>query len=311
MPELPEVQTTVHGLKKVVVGLTIRDVWTDLAKASVSRADYHDTIKYLPFFKKFEKALTGKKITSAERRAKNILIHIEGGNTILIHLKMTGHLLYGQYEYNKKTNSWHVSPAEKNDALRDPYNRFIHFVFSFTNGKHLAFCDSRKFGKVTMLGTDEIHSSKHLKELGPEVVSTDFDFTKFKAQILKKPSGKIKTVLMDQSIISGVGNIYSDEALWLAGIHPKSITGKVPEKDLKNLFQAVRTVLAKGIDFGGDSTSDYRRIDGTPGKFQGNHNAYRLTKEKCGKRNCKGVIMRAVIGGRSAHFCNIHQKLFV
>ena len=310
MPELPEVQTTVNGLKKTIIGLTVSATWTDLARSKVSRPDYHDTIKYLPFFKKFEKAVSNKKVVSVERRAKNILIHIEGSHTILIHLKMTGHLLFGEYEY-KKENSWHVSPKEKNEALRDPYNRFIHFVFTFSNGKHLAFCDSRKFGKITLFDTKDTHTNKHTKGLGPEIFDTTFSLKKFTEQILKKPSGKIKTVLMDQTIISGVGNIYSDEALWLAGIHPNSIVSKLPEKDLKNLFQAVKTVLSKGIDFGGDSTSDYRRIDGTSGKFQGNHNAYRLTDKKCGKANCKGVIMRAVIGGRSAHFCNIHQKLFV
>jgi formamidopyrimidine-DNA glycosylase len=311
MPELPEVQTTVNGLKKTVVGHTITEVWTDLSKQAVSRPDFHDTIKYIPFFKKFSKDVVGKKIMSVERRAKNILIHVEGNQTILIHLKMTGHLLYGKYEYNKKNNSWSVSPSEKNDALRDPYNRFVHFVFSFNNGKHLVFCDSRKFGKITILNTENRHLSNHIKGLGPEIFDPSFDFKKFSSQINKKSNGKIKTVLMDQTILSGIGNIYSDEALWLSGIHPNSKISKVPEKDLKNLFQAVKTVLKNGIDFGGDSMSDYRRIDGTKGEFQNKHNAYRLIGKKCGRANCKGVIIKEVIGGRSAHFCNLHQKLFV
>ena len=293
------------------MGHTIVDVWTDLSKKVVSRPDYHDTIKYLPFFKNFSKTVCGKKVISVERRAKNILINVEGNNTILIHLKMTGHLLYGKYEYDKKNNSWSVSPKEKNNALRDPYNRFIHFVFTFNNGKHLAFCDSRKFGKITLINTKEAHLSNHIKKLGLEIFEKSFNLKKFKEQLLKKPNGKIKTVLMDQTLIVGIGNIYSDEALWLSGIHPNSIVSKLHQKDLKNLFGAVKVVLKKGIDFGGDSMSDYRRIDGTPGKFQNKHNAYRLIGKKCGKTNCKGAIIKLVIGGRSAHFCNKHQKLFV
>ncbi len=311
MPELPEVQTTVNGLKSTITGLKIKGIWTDLAKDKVSRPDYLDTIKYLHFFNKFKKSVIDKKVISIERRAKNILINIEGENTILIHMKMTGHLLYGVYDYDKKKNAWFVSQSETNHALRDPYNRFVHFIFEFDNGKHLAFCDSRKFGKITLLKTNEIHTSKHTKDLGPEIFEKSFDLKKFEARLLKKPKGKIKTVLMDQSIISGIGNIYSDEALWLSGIHPNSTIEKLPKKDFSNLFSATKNVLKKGIDFGGDSMSDYRRIDGTPGKFQNKHNAYRLINKECKKPNCKGVIIKEVIGGRSAHFCNKHQKLFI
>ena len=311
MPELPEVQTTVNGLQRTIKGLTIESTWTDLAKKTVSRPDYHESIKYPPFFEKFKKAVIGKKIIFTERRAKNILIHIEGNNTILIHMKMTGHILYGMYDHDKKKNIWNVSPSEKNDALLDPFNRFIHFVITFKNGKQLALCDSRKFAKVTLVETSTLNTSKHLKHLGPEILEKSFDVKTFTRQILKKPKGKIKTVLMDQTVMSGIGNIYSDEALWLAGIHPDSVVAKLPQKDLNTLFMAVKKVLLQGIDFGGDSMSDYRRIDGTPGKFQHEHNAYRLIGKKCKKPKCKGVIIKKVIGGRSAHFCDTHQKLFV
>ncbi len=311
MPELPEVQTTVNGLSKTIVGFTIMDTWTDLAKKIVSRPDFYDTIKYLPFFENFQKSVCGTKILSCERRAKNILIHLSNGKTILIHMKMTGHLLFGNYVHDKKKNTWHVSSNETNNALRDPYNRFVHFVFELSNGKHLAFCDSRKFGKITLIDTTNILTSKHTKDLGPEIVGSKFDFKKFKERVLKKSRGLAKSVLMDQSVIAGVGNIYSDEALWLAGIHPNSIIAKIPEKKLEELFKATITVLKQGINFGGDSMSDYRRIDGTAGNFQHNHNAYRLTGKQCKKLKCSGVILRIVTGGRSAHFCPVHQKLFV
>ena len=310
MPELPEVQTTVNGLKKTVVGLTIKDVWSDLPRSNINRPDYKETIKYLPFFGHFKKSVRGKKILSAERRAKNILIDVSGGHTILIHMKMTGHIMYGSYAFDKKKNEWTPAANEKNDALRDPFNKFLHVVFSFTNGKQLVLSDMRKFAKVTLLSSSKAHTTKHLDRLGPEPFEKGFDARAFVARLLKKPKGKIKSVLMDQSVLAGVGNIYSDEALWLTGIQPTALVAKIPEKKLQELFTAVIKVLKKGIDFGGDSTSDYRRIDGTRGKFSGQHNAYRLTGTKCKKSGCKGVILRRVVGGRSAHFCSIHQKLW-
>ena len=218
MPELPEVTTTVKGLQKVLPGLVFLDVWTDLNKNNPIK-QFKNTIKDTRFFNKIKKEIRGKKVLKVERRAKNILINISDGNTILIHLKMTGHLLYGKYVFNKKENKW---TPEKNErvALFDPFNRFIHVVFIFSNGKHLAFCDSRKFGKVTMIKTGELEESSHLKNIGPEPLEKSFILSKFKARLLLKPNWKIKTVLMDQSVIAGIGNIYSDEMLWLANIHP-------------------------------------------------------------------------------------------
>ena len=310
MPELPEVQTTVNGLNKTVKGLTVTDVWTDLARANVVRPDYRDSIKYLPFFKAFQKTVQGAKVIGAERRAKNILINLDNGKTILIHMKMTGHMMYGAYAYDKKLNEWTPAPDEKNDALRDPFNKFLHVVFTFENGKQLVLSDMRKFAKVTILSTAEANTTKHLDGLGPEPLEKGFDARAFVARLLRKPNGKIKQVLMDQSVISGVGNIYSDEALWLASIHPVSTVAKIPPAKIKELYAATKAVLEQGIDFGGDSTSDYRRIDGTRGKFSAEHNAYRLTGKPCKKRGCKGVIKRMIVGGRSAHFCPVHQKLW-
>lgn len=113
---------------------------------------------------------------------------------------------------------------------------------------------------------------------------------------------------MDQSVIAGIGNIYSDEILWRVGVHPGRKVSKIKEKEMKLIFKGIKEVLAKGIDFGGDSMSDYRNIHGLPGKFQLHHKAYQKTGEKCGKKDCHGIIMRKVINGRSAHFCSVHQQ---
>lgn len=309
MPELPEVTTTVNGLQRVLPGVTINDVWTDLAKENQSYKQFLDTIKDAIFYKKFKKQTIGAKVKKVERRAKNILIHLSNGNTILIHMKMTGHIIYGKYIYNKKENKWAPDKNERPE-LHDPYNRFVHVVFTLSNGKHFAFCDSRKFGKVTLLPTVDIHDSIHLAGTGPEPLDKDFTFLKFKECITKKKNQKIKTVLMDPYTIAGIGNIYSDEMLWMSGIHPETKPENIPDKKLRELYRDMQDVLLKGIDFGGDSMSDYRDIDGKRGEFQNHHNVYRRIKQRCGKKKCNGVIIRKSVGARNAHFCPVHQKLY-
>lgn len=310
MPELPEVQTTVNGINATVRGRTIVDVWTDypirkrLHSASNGAGRVHkDSVKNTSFFKDFKKKVAGEKILRAERRAKNILIHLSGDHTVLIHMKMTGHVLYGEYE--KKNNKW---VATKDKKLQDPFNQFIRFVFVLDNGKNLVLSDMRRFAKVTIINTKDLDKSMHLENIGPEPLENSFTYLKFKERLLKKSKSKIKTTLMDPSVIAGIGNIYSDEILWRAGVHPVSIVGKIPEKNLKLMFTAMKQTLMKGIDFGGDSMSDYRNIKGERGDFQNHHEAYRRTGKKCSRD--KGVIKRLVVGGRSAHFCPIHQVLY-
>lgn len=290
MPELPEVETTTRGLKKTVLDLVIKDVWTDLATKDKRKVDSAANPK---FFRNFKKEVLNKKILSVERRAKNILINLSGNKTILIHLKMTGYLFYG----------------------KNPKIKFAHVVFTLSNPRHsgasknyLVFSDMRKFGKITLLDTKIAHDSKHLNNIGPEPLDKNFTLEKLKERLNKKPNGKIKTALIDQRIIAGIGNIYSDEILWRAGVHPERKVSTLKKPEIKLIFKAIKETLTKGIDFGGDSMSDYRNIYGLPGKFQLHHEAYRRTGEKCRKKNCKGTIIRKVINGRSAHFCSVHQK---
>ena len=309
MPELPEVQTTVDGLNNTVKGFTIEEVWSDLPKKNHVRKD---EIKNLAFWKIFKKKVLGTKITKAERHGKNIFIRLSNGYTILIHMKMTGHLLFGKYRIGKQEDgeahqNWTWWP-EKQPSLQDPYNRFIHFMIHFTNGKNLAFCDSRKFGKVTLIKTDD-SAAKHIKDLGIDALNPKMTYSIFKEKISKKPNGRIKNVLMDQTLITGIGNIYSDEMLWTAGIHPEESIKNIPEENFKKMYVSMKPLLEKGIDFGGDSMSDYRNIYGEKGRFQNKHNVYGKRGDECKKKNCSGVIIRKVVGGRSAHFCPIHQAL--
>ncbi len=284
MPELPEVQTTVNGINATVRGRKIVDIWTDYKS---KHKMHHGSIKDERFYKEFCKKVVGQKILRAERRAKNVLIYISGGHTLLIHMKMTGHFVYDRPNYP-----------------------FVRFSMKLDNGKVLALSDMRRFAKVTIIDTKDLDKSLHLENIGPEPLEKNFDYKKFKERVSKRPNGKIKQVLLDQSVVAGIGNIYSDEILWRASVHPASIVGKIPEKNFKEMFKAMKETLKRGIDFGGDSMSDYRNIKGERGKFQEHHEAYRRTGKPCRKRSCSGTISRMVIGGRSAHFCSKHQKLY-
>jgi len=305
LPELPEVQTTVDGINKYVRGLSVRDVWTGYKSA------YHtgkDNIKDPKYFKFFKKEIIGKKIEKASRRAKNVLIHLSDRETILIHMKMTGHILYGKYK-RVESGEWIVDSKKENDPLKDPFNKFIRLAFTLSNGKHLVLSDMRRFAKITFIKNDGKEISRHLANLGPEPLEKNFTFKLFQERILKRQNGKIKIVLMDQSLIAGIGNIYSDEILWRAGVHPETRVSNISKDKLILIFKAIKDTLKKGIDFGGDSMSDYRNILGERGKFQEKHEAYRRTGLPCRKKGCGGKIIRKIVGQRSAHFCSTHQKL--
>jgi formamidopyrimidine-DNA glycosylase len=301
MPELPEVETTAKMLDKRVKGLVISSVWTDYDSA------FHKgkgNIKDKKYFAYFKKELEGKKILGVRRRAKNVLIDVSGNKTILTHMKMTGHFLYGRYEYKNKR--W--SPVEP-VTLKDPFNRFVHLVFTLSNGRHLALSDTRKFAKIFVFDTDKADRVEDIQKLGPEPLGADFTYNIFKQRLMERPTGRIKSVLMDQEIIAGIGNIYSDESLWASGIHPEERVNNIPESKLKNLFKNVIKILRQSIGVGGDSMSDYRNPDGIKGGYQNSHKVYRRVGEKCLLRGCKGIIRRIKVGGRSAHFCDCHQVL--
>lgn len=306
MPELPEVHTTVTGLHKVLLDLHITDIWSDMwSDAKICK----NTIKDRSYFAYFKKYTLNQKVLSVKRRAKYILINLENNFTIIIHMKMTGHLMYGKYKQNKKYDGkqWPFVPVEKNSPLLDPYNRHIHVVFTLSDGNHLVFCDSRKFGTIVVEKTVTLHTER-LSHLGPEPLETNFTLKDFEKRLMKSPSRAIKTVLMDQHIIAGIGNIYSDEMLHRAHILPTRTPRSIATKELRLLFTSMKEVLLKGIDFGGDSTSDYRNIKGERGAFHSNHLVYLRTKEKCLTQGCGGIIEKKTINGRSAHFCTTCQK---
>lgn len=301
MPELPEVQTTVNILNKEIKGLRILDVWTDYDSPFNKGKE---NIKDKKYFTYFRKQIIGQKILGVRRRAKNVLINVSHGKTILTHMKMTGHFLYGKY-FNKN-EKWF---PEEDGGLKDPFNRFVHLVFTLSNKKHFVLSDMRKFAKVFVFDAKKLDEVKDLNMLGPEPLDKSFTYKVFKKVINKKLSKKIKTVLLDQEIIAGIGNIYSDEVLWLSSIHPLEKVSNIKETKLKLLYKNIIKVLKESISIGGDSMSDYRNPYGEKGEYQKIHKVYRKIGEKCTMKNCAGIIQRIKVGGRSAHFCPEHQKL--
>jgi len=289
MPELPEVQTTVNGLNKKVLSRTFVDVWSDWKK----------TIKKPAGWEVFKKELKNKKIKKVWRRAKNVIFNLSDGYSLLVHQKMTGHLLVGKWIF--KNNAW---TPEKGGPLNDPYNRFLHIIFFLDNKEMIALSDARKFAKVELWKTDEL--KKELEKLGPEPLEKNFTFEKFKKVFYKK-RGKVKQIIMDQNIIAGVGNIYASEALWQAKIHPEKDVSKLNEAELKKLFEATKNVLALAVKLGGESFSDYRKPDGTKGDFDTERKAYKREGQKCHK--CGTKIKRLKVAQRSAFFCPACQKL--
>ncbi len=342
MPELPEVQTTVSGLNKKVLKRTFVDVWSDWKKIVKKPKD----------FEQFKKEIKNKKIKKIWRRAKNIIFDLsptnfdvkekkhrqkgkssklvgdksEGpalsgaeGYSLLVHQKMTGHLLIGDWQLLE--NKW--KPI-KEGPLNDPYNRFIHLLFFLDGGKMMALSDVRKFAKVELWKTEELLNSKEFKNLGPEPLDNNFTFLKFKETLTLRNTqgkkikgrtllrqrlrtGKVKQVLMNPEIIAGIGNIYSSEILWQAKIHPEKNVAKLNEKELKSIYDSIKKVLTLAVKLGGESFSDYRKPDGSKGDFDTERKAYRREGQKCSR--CGKKIKRIKLGGRSTFFCPKCQKL--
>jgi formamidopyrimidine-DNA glycosylase len=290
MPELPEVQTVVDDLNKKIIGRKITGVWFDAPK-----------IIKKPKSKDFEYNIKGAKIESVARRAKNILISLSGNRLLLIHQKMTGHMLVGKWQKTK--SGWQSLLGGHFD---EKVNDYIHLIFFLDNGQMLALSDLRKFAKVLFGPRDEILKMPEIQKLGIEPLSQEFTFEKFKS-IIKKEKGKIKQVLMNQEKIAGIGNIYSDEILWEAKVNPFRRADSLTEPEIKKIYSAIGKILAKALKLRGTSTSDFRDTAGIKGKFGEILKVYRREGDPCPR--CGTKIVRQKIGGRSAHFCPLCQPL--
>ena len=281
MPELPEVETTTRGLSDSVIGHRILDIWTD-------------TPNRLGVFS--SRDIKGEKIESVERRGKNIIINLTNDLSLLIHQKISGHLLVGKWEFIE--GFW----KSKDEILQEKINSYIHFIIILSRGKMIALSDPRKFAKI------EIWNNKNLKEkmdreIGPDAM--DIMMKEFKERLSVRRS-IIKKVLLNQKVVSGIGNIYSDEILWESRINPYRYPSELSDEEYNLLFKSMKKVLNKAISLKGDSMSDYRLIDGTRGGYQNEHKVYGREGLLCFRKD-GGEIVRRKMGSRSLRFCPICQ----
>ncbi|MDH4358843.1 MAG: bifunctional DNA-formamidopyrimidine glycosylase/DNA-(apurinic or apyrimidinic site) lyase [Candidatus Berkelbacteria bacterium] len=288
MPELPEVEIIKKGLDDKIVGKTVSDIEIKVPKMFQGKKD----------------DVVGAKITSIERRAKMLIINLSNKNSLLIHLKLTGQLVFDYKAGDKSKRVAGGHPSK--DWVADLPNQFTHVIFKFSDGSVLYFNDLRKFGYVKVYKTGEIDEQKVLRELGPEPFSKEFSVDYLMRIFAKRPRVKIKQVLMDQTVISGVGNIYSDEALFCARISPLRLAKDVEKTELIKLVSCVREILQKGLKYEGSSENTFVNVEGKQGEMQKHFQVYQQTGKPCPE--CGTKIERIKIGGRSSHFCSTCQK---
>lgn len=304
MPELPEVETIARGLDKKLKNRRITDLWTDWPK--YFRLPKGENL--------FRKRIIGKKITSVHRRAKNILINLSDQHLLLVHQKMSGHLMVGKWkkaaDSRKLPAVWQgqkwIPAAPFASPLWDPMNRFIRLIFFLDKGGMLALSDLRRFAKVLCGRKEIIGNLPDLKDLGPEPLSPSFNFLKFR-NLFRGRRGRIKQVLMNPQFIAGIGNIYADEILWSAKIHPLRRVEGLKEKELKMIYKNTKIILKKALKLRGTSIDDYRDANGKRGGYDLVRFVYQREDESC--LRCDTKIKRLKIGGRSAHFCPSCQRL--
>lgn len=285
MPELPEVETIVRQLDKKIRGKVISSFWQD----------WPFLLRY-PSWLQFKKIILKQKIKEVKRRGKFILFYLSSNFVLILHLKISGHLLF------------YSSLNKSNPTLKDKYNQHIHFILRFKDGTQLALSDLRKFARLVLLKEDKL--SQYFKEinLGPEPLSPKFTFEEFQKRLIKR-KGRIKPLLLNQTFVAGIGNIYADEILFKAKIHPLSLVSALKRRRHLSLFRAIKDILKKAILSKGTSIIDYRDSEGKKGRFQNKLKVYHRHNLPCIR--CKNLIKRIKIGSRSSHFCPKCQKLYV
>jgi formamidopyrimidine-DNA glycosylase len=282
MPELPEVETVARDLRPRLVGATIVGARTNWIRTLRSQ----DPVA-------FETGVAGREILAVGRRAKQLVVDLSGDAALTIHLKMTGQLF--------------VVPA---GTVEDPYTRL---VLELGDGREVHFRDIRKFGKIGLYGRDpasgelveEVGGAAVFAAIGPEPLAESFTLREFRLRIRRR-KGRLKPLLVDQSFLAGVGNIYADEALWRAKLHPLRTAASLRPPDERRLYEAIREVLAEAVERRGSSIDDYTAPDGD-GSMQERLDVYQRTGEPCPR--CGHPVKRIVIGARSTHFCSWCQRL--
>jgi formamidopyrimidine-DNA glycosylase len=276
MPELPEVETSVRALRKPLVGRTITGV--------VFPKDPGRTINMTPAH--MAQRIAGQRIEQITRRAKYLVFQLDG-DTLVVHLKMTGHLYV-------------VPPAEES-----PFDRWLRVRFALDNGRELRFSDARRFGRVYLCSRPE----EVLPDLGPEPLDETFTLDVLRQRLAGR-KGVLKSLLLNQAFIAGIGNIYADEALHIARLHPLRTADSLTDAEIARLYEGIRQALNDGVRYEGASINWYRKPDGTRGDSQSHLRVYREhghLDRPC--PDCGGPITKIRVGQRGTHFCPICQRL--
>ena len=288
MPELPEVEVVKKSLEYKLKNLTIKRVFIN-----------NNKLRYKINNKQFYK-IKGQKIISVERRSKYLFLNLNGKLTILAHLGMTGKFFIVNKDNKKQKTSFYYL-IKNNESKHD------HLTIYFNNGLKLIYNDVRKFGFLKLLKSEDIFMSKHLKFLGPEPLTKEFNLN-YIIKYVRNKKITIKNLLMNQKFIAGLGNIYCNEILFSCRLNPLKIVGKIKKKDLKNIVQFTKKILKKSIIQGGSSIKNFSNTEGKSGNFQQKFNVYNREKSECNRKNCLGIIQKIYTSNRSSFFCSKCQK---
>lgn len=302
MPELPEVETIRAGLAELLPGRVIKDVWYDWDKSFPNAPG--DVARFL----------VGAKIQKVRRRAKVLIIELSGGWALVIHLKMTGQLVYIGSADKQLANSQQLTAEEKfggghpsASLVGKLPDKSTRVVIEFTNGAKLFFNDQRKFGWMRLLPAIEIPEIDFFKKVGPEPLDDDFTVDRFIERLMRRENSAIKAVLLDQTVIAGVGNIYADESLWGAKIHPLTPVAQVPKTKLVTLYNSLLQVLTLSIRKGGSTDRNYVDARGQKGSYLSFANVFRRQGQPCPR--CGTPIEKIRAAGRGTHICPKEQRL--
>ncbi len=294
MPELPEVETVCRGLRATVLGKTIERVAVNAPASSI-------VVSQSIAPRDFATALSGRTILQIDRRGKNILIALSGDLVLWVHLKMTGHFFFDEQPVTPEKHdliTFTLSEAPAAESLRDAPSSERR-----SNLSYLRFNDYRRFGRNRLYHANELSEQKGLKELGPEPL--EISAHEFVALCHKRPR-QLKAALLDQSFLAGVGNIYADESLWAAKLHPLRLTTSASADKLTELHRHIQRLLKLAIRKAGTSVDTYTGVNGQPGSFQKYLKVYDREGEPCTR--CSTKIVRKKIGARSAHYCPKCQR---
>jgi len=276
MPELPEVETIKRQLPAALKGRRVVAV----------RVLHPKPVKPLGE-KELARMLVGGRFTTFGRRAKVLILNLSNGNSVLVHLKMTGRLL--------------VVPKDGNP------HKETEVVLDLDGGKRLFYDDLRRFGWFKAMPTEDVKKYFDDQGYGPEPLDRSFDAKKMALCLRAHPKKRLKQLLMEQTCIAGIGNIYADESLWASGIRPDRRVASVTDAEMRGLHSAIKNVLKRSIAARGTSANDYLDLRGKPGTFYSKLKAYGQDGKKCARRD-GGIITKTKLGGRGTHFCPVHQK---